>query len=718
MKISNTLILILFSFLGLFGQGDSIFNDSYVHEIRITSESENLWEMLSSDYELNYPDVPYQMVNVTIDDILVDSIGVRQKGFASHFSVLGAKKSIKLDFNEFVSGKKYDGLKKINLNNGAGDPAMQRDKLCYDIMNNAGVNAPRTSYAKVFINDIYWGLYVLVEQIDKTFLNDNFDNPEGNLYKNIGNSFLDWLGADTSEYQNIFELKTDHKEDAWTDFVDLMEIINETTDAEFAENIDDVFNVDLYLKTLTVDVATSNWDSYLEHGRNFYLYQDPENKKFNWMPWDYNFALGGTFPGDFGGGGGEVIDDPENCLTITNGTSPYPATDTIFQAVINQDAFCCNTDWDDFCQEIYDGIADGNGGAPGGGFTQPINLFTVDMSNSEKVLINRLLNIPSYKERYYRDFCQLLENNFTTDRIFPLIDKYGDLIREDIQADNNYLWPQEDFELDLDQGKESLPGLKKFFSAQVVTLAIELDQAYDCDNASSSLNALDVSINEFMASNDSISGLADGDGDYDDWIELYNNTDEEVDLSNAYLTDNADKPRKWSFPVGAKIPANGYVIVWADKDTGTSGYHANFKLAKAGGFIMLMDDNLVLDSLTYDEQETNITSARVPNGLGDFALQEPTFNQNNTGLTNTQDLGKSTVSVYPNPVNNYINIDFEYSGNRSINLSNGVGQSIVVQVLADQKNLVQLPNLRAGIYFLTVREGGKILATERITVFP
>ncbi len=719
MKISNTLILILFSFIGLSGQGDSIFNDSYVHEIRITSENQDLWSTLSGDYEMNYPDVPYQMVNVMIDGLAADSIGVRQKGFASHFSVVGDKKSIKLDFNKFVSGKKYDGLKKINLNNGAGDPAIQRDKLCYDIMNNAGVNAPRTSYAKVFINDTYWGLYVLVEQIDKTFLNDNFDNPEGNLFKNIGNSFLDWLGTDTSEYQNIFELKTDHEEDAWIDFVDLMETINQTTDAEFAEKIDDVFNVDLYLKTLTIDVATSNWDSYLQHGRNFYLYQDPENKKFNWMPWDYNFALGGTFPGDFGGGGGgtgEVIDDPENCLTITNGTSPYPATDTVFQAVINQDNFCCNVVWDDVCQELYDGIEEGSGG--GGGFTQPINLFPVDMSSSEKILISRLLNIPSYKERYYRDFCQLLENNFTTDRIFPLIEQYGDLIREDIQADSNYVWDQEDFELDLDQGKETLPGLKKFFSAQVITLANELEQAYDCDNASSSLSALDISINEFMASNDSISGLADADGDYDDWIELYNNTDEEVDLSNAYLTDNVDKPRKWSFPVGTKIAANGYVIVWADKDTGTSGYHANFKLAKAGGFIMLMDDNLVLDSLSYDAQETNITSSRVPNGLGDFTSQDPTFNQNNTGVTNTQDLGKSTVNVYPNPVNNYINIDFESSGNRSINLSNGVGQSILAQAIKDQKNLVQLPNLRTGIYFLTVREGSEILLTEKITVFP
>ena len=655
MKISSTLLLVVSTFLGLYGQGDSIFDDSYVHEIRVTSNDFNFWNTLTLDYQSSYPDVPYQMANVSIDGVVVDSIGVRQKGFASHFGVFTNKKSIKLDFNEFVRGKKYDGLKKINLNNGAGDPAMQRDKLCYDIMNNAGVSAPRTSYAKVFINEIYWGLYVIVEQIDKTFLKDNFDNPEGNLFKNTDYSNLIWLGPDTAEYQNIFELKTEHTEDAWIDFVELMETINQTTDAEFEENIGSVFNVELFLKTLAVDVATSNWDSYLQNGRNFYLYQDPESKKYNWIPWDYNFALGGTFSDDIIGGGGP---------------------------------------------------------------TPPLNYFPVDMSNSERVLISRLLNIPSFKERYYRDFCQLLENNFTTDRLFPLIDQYGDLIREDIQADNQYVWEQEDFELDLDQGSDLVPGLKKFFGEQVITLSNELAQVYDCENSSSALSALDITINEFMASNDSLSGLADANGDFDDWIELYNNTNEEVDLSNTYLTDNVTKPRKWNFPIGAKIPANGFLIVWADKDTDSDEFHANFKLAKAGGFIMLMDDNLVLDSLTYDTQETNISYARIPNGLGDFEVSDHTYNENNSETTSLEEIEQEIVKIYPNPTQNYLNINFETRGNRFVNLANGIGQSVFTGTLSDQNNTIQLNNFQTGIYFLTVKDRKQLLVTEKITILP
>jgi hypothetical protein len=362
---------------------------------------------------------------------------------------------------------------------------------------------------------------------------------------------------------------------------------------------------------------------------------------------------------------------------------------------------------------LYDEIASGNGG-----FAFPINIFPVHMSGSEKVLINRLLAIPEYKERYYREFCRLLDNNFTAERIFPLIEKYGVLIRTDIQADNNYLWSQAEFELDLDQGSEILPGLKKFIATQVVTMNDELEQVYGCDNASSSLQSLDISINEFMASNDSLSGISDAAGDFADWIELYNNTEEQIDLSNAYLTDNVGKPQKWSFPIGAKIEANSYLIIWTDNDEGEEVLHANFKLSKEGGFIMLMDDNLVLDSLSYGTQETNVTLSRIPNGLGEFIAKPPTFNKSNSSPSNTQELNKYFVNVYPNPAQSYINIDFESGGKRSVILSNGFGKSILTRDIFGDKNLVQLPNLMTGIYFLTIKNDNEMLASKKIIILP
>jgi hypothetical protein len=97
----------------------------------------------------------------------------------------------------------------------------------------------------------------------------------------------------------------------------------------------------------------------------------------------------------------------------------------------------------------------------------------------------------------------------------------------------------------------------------------------------------DVVINEIMAAN--IHAFADPQGDYDDWIELHNLTNQEVDLTGRYLTDDPTKPRQWPFPSGTRIPAHGFLIVWADEDgKATAGLHANFKLASGGEQVLLV----------------------------------------------------------------------------------------------------------------------------------
>lgn len=725
-RLYTVMLAILISFAAM-GQGELIFDDSYVHEVRITINNANFWNELSQNYQNNYPDVPYTMASASMDGEVIDSVGIRQKGFASHFGSQGDKKSMKIDFNHFVGGKKYDGLKKINLNNGYGDPAIQRDKLCYNIMNKAGVDAPRTSYARIYLNDQYWGLYLLVEQVDRTFLQGNFDNSDGNLFKNMGNSELGWLGQDTSQYQQIFELKTDPNAEAWEHFVELMDVLNNTVDGDFKEEISKIFDVDLYLKVLAVDVATGNWDSYIEHGRNFYMYQDADSRKFNWIPWDYNFALGGTFGGfggPGGGGGGDTIEDPENCVTILNGSCPYPATDSIFQVVINQDPFCCNNSWDDVCQTAYDDIVDefngGGGGLEGSNtISNTLSEFPVDMSNSEKVLVNRLLAVPEFKERYYQGFCKLLDDNFTTERIFPLIEQYGDLIREDVLADPNYEWTDEQFEADLDQG-DQISGLKLVFEGQIASLAAQLNELYDCNSIVTTLSPLDVSINEFMAVNDSLSTIKDPAGETDDWIELYNNTDADIDLSNAFLSDNSENPEKWQFPVGTTIRANDYLIIWADKDEDQEGLHADFKLDRDGDFIMLTEGTDVIDSLTFGFQENNLTYSRIPNGTGDYIIKDPTFGFNNELEVTVIEELLGEVRVYPNPATDYIHVELEKlpSTGAIVTLTNGIGQTLSTSTISSLSTRIDLKDLNGGMYLVTIQdEQSRTIKTEKVIVF-
>jgi hypothetical protein len=141
-----------------------------------------------------------------------------------------------------------------------------------------------------------------------------------------------------------------------------------------------------------------------------------------------------------------------------------------------------------------------------------------------------------------------------------------------------------------------------------------------------------VVINEFMASN--AATLADPQGDYDDWIELRNLTDAEVDLTGRYLSDEPNNPRKWPFPAGTKIPADGYLVVWADEDSSeTPGLHASFRLSATGEQLFLTDTdaklNVVLDSVIFGEQTTDISHGRSAVNADTFDAMLPTPGQAN-----------------------------------------------------------------------------------------
>ncbi len=99
----------------------------------------------------------------------------------------------------------------------------------------------------------------------------------------------------------------------------------------------------------------------------------------------------------------------------------------------------------------------------------------------------------------------------------------------------------------------------------------------------------DVLISEFMASN--ASTLADEDGQFPDWIELYNSGSNAVNLLNWSLTDNATNLKKWQFP-GTNIAGGGFLVVFASGKNRTlvgSNLHTNFKLAASGDYLALVE---------------------------------------------------------------------------------------------------------------------------------
>jgi hypothetical protein len=270
-----------------------------MHEIRISHNNQNIITVLAQQYEDNRkvrfkePSNEYINCQVTIDGYSLADVGVRYKGVSSYSSTRSIKKSLKLDFNEFVKGQSFQGLKKINLHNGMGDPSFQREALSYALLRQAGAPYCRTAYAKVFLNKKYMGLYLIVEQIDKTFLKRHFGTKKGTLYKVISGQDLSTVD-NKNFFKKFFQLRTNKEAGNYDRLFEFIELINNDYSEQFKKNLEEIFDVSSFLKALATYTLTDNWDSYLGTCRNYYLFHNEKNNKLSWIAWDLNLTFGGT----------------------------------------------------------------------------------------------------------------------------------------------------------------------------------------------------------------------------------------------------------------------------------------------------------------------------------------------------------------------------------------------------------------------------------------
>lgn len=121
-----------------------------------------------------------------------------------------------------------------------------------------------------------------------------------------------------------------------------------------------------------------------------------------------------------------------------------------------------------------------------------------------------------------------------------------------------------------------------------------------------------------------------------DWVELYNTTDKDIDVAGMYLSDNEKKPLKYQISKGdsqasTTIPAHGYLIVWCDKLESKDQLHASFKLDADGGSVLLTAaDESWSDRLVYTAHQADQTVGRYPDGGSDiFVMNVPTIAQSN-----------------------------------------------------------------------------------------
>ncbi|MEM7039112.1 MAG: lamin tail domain-containing protein, partial [Bacteroidota bacterium] len=224
----------------------------------------------------------------------------------------------------------------------------------------------------------------------------------------------------------------------------------------------------------------------------------------------------------------------------------------------------------------------------------------------------------------------------------------------------------------------------------------------------------DLAINEVMAVNNFTA--TDPAGQYDDWIELFNNTDFPISTGGMYLSDSAGHLTKWALP-DVILPSRGFQIVWADDDTTQSGLHANFKLDGEGDRLYLAyADGTVIDSVVFGRQNFIASYGRDPNGRGAFTEMLPTFDIWNK-LTDDEFL-TDDLFVFPSPTTadgiNYVKVNGE--GDFVLSLYSAEGRRVWHDLVLEAGALDRLPteSLRPGIYILKAQQGDTVLTRKFI----
>jgi spore coat protein CotH len=245
-----------------------------------------------------FMDYPWAHGSFTANGNAYTNVAIRYKGrFTYGVSRELLKRSLKIDLAHYDAKSRWGSLRRITLNAGVLDPGRLREALAYAAYRDGGVPAPRTAFAEVTLtvpgryNRELLGLFTMVEDVDKAFLNDRFKDADGLLMKPEGVRGVEDLGEDWSAYKTRLNPERDATAAEAKHLVNMARLIDKADDAEFRQKIGECLDVDKFLRYLAVTVMLASLDSPLAMPQNFFVYLPAKTRKAVFMPWDQDLAF-------------------------------------------------------------------------------------------------------------------------------------------------------------------------------------------------------------------------------------------------------------------------------------------------------------------------------------------------------------------------------------------------------------------------------------------
>lgn len=729
--------------------GQDFYDGNRIQEIRLYFTQSNWRTLLNTNAALSTE--PYTLARrVVINGVSFDSVGAKFKGNSS-FRATNKKNPFHIEL-DYVKNQNYQGYKDIKLSNVFADPSFVREALSFELM-QPYTQLPRANFARVFVNDTLQGLYTNTEAITKTFCKNHYYSSDNNaFFKGNAPSFgqgtpsLTYLGADTALYARSYELKSDY---GWRQLVNFIDTLNNRP-----AEIEKVLDVDRTLWMLAFNVLFLNLDSYTGgFSQNYYLWRD-DNLRFNPIIWDLNMSFA-----SFTNVGAGIASDTMSLaklnplVHLTNTAKPLISKvlsnarfqkmyiahirtmareqfasgyylsralqmQQLIDAAVQEDANKFYT-YTRFKSNLYYG---GTSTPTGIVSLMQNRLRYLDSATLTRQVPPTITNVSALPTRLgdtawitanvvgHAANGVLLGYRVKNTAMFKRIEMFDDGLHRDGIANDGI------FGIGV---KLLNPTLEYYIWAENANAGIFSPERaeHEFHTVKAALQQSDIVINELMASNTQT--VSDPTGEFDDWVELYNKANTSVDISNWYISDNPINRKKWRFPQGTIIPANGYLIVWADEDSSqntSTSLHANFKLSGAGESVYLSkSDSSLTDEVTFGAQRADMAFARRPNGTGNFVIQTATFNaNNNTGISaNEEFFTEDDVQIFPNPTDTEGGAMVRLSVEKEVNLLifNMLGEIIFKGKIFQQTRL-NTQQWSAGVYIVRIGNISKKLIVK------
>ncbi|MBV6441328.1 MAG: T9SS C-terminal target domain-containing protein [Haliscomenobacteraceae bacterium CHB4] len=741
-------------------ESGGLYDESQIRTFHLWFSQPDYWQQLKNNYQTK-TDLPALLV---VDGDTFPDVGVRFKGQTSYMMTQTSdKKSFNISLDYSDPNQDLEGYQTLNLNNAFEDASFMRE-VSYLHQIRRHIPAAKSAYVRLFINGQSWGIYPNVQQLNGDYIEEWFFSNDGTRWRadrpdgafgggpggpgggwGDGTAALNYLGPDTTEYQEYYTLKSANKPNPWDDLVRVCDVLNNTPLDSLEAAIRSVLDLDRTLWFLASEIAFSDDDSYVFKGKmDYYLYWDPETGRITPLEFDGNSVMKNNAVnwGPFYNANKVNYPLLNRLLAVPSIRQRYLAH---FRTLISEEM---NTADFNALIDQYDALINAEVQA------DPKKLYSYNQYNTEKQALknfvqnhrNTLLNNPEMNATGPVIANATLQSNGGA-WVNPLAGESVTVTATATSADgiaavSLYYSPAlygnfSKTEM-FDDGQHSdgasgdgifgasIPG---FDAATYVRFYVEAianntpgTRSYLPAGAEHDVfmyqveagwaNNVPVVINEILASNQNAE--TDEEGEHEDWIELYNTSNLSFDLSGFYITDNPSNLDKWDFPAGTVIPPYGYLILWADEDSSQGPLHCNFKLSAAGEFLALLDPTLnFVDTVNFQQQITDMGYARVPNGTGPFVIQNRTFAASNS-VTPTSEPGNAfQVWVYPTIARDWLSIKLPETNAGLLTVFDVLGNPVLEMPLS-ASNRLSVSGLPSGIYLASIRSGGRTVTKKFI----